>query len=85
LIETARLQWEGLVNVPDGSAGIALGQVGVTATDLSLDKGSSEKNRDARGSEGGFYDQLFSPNTNLLMALNSQEQQPTSDELGLKW
>jgi len=75
--------------VPEGSVGVALGQVGITATDFSLDKVSgtrtrdSEKNGDTRSREGSFNDQLLFPNTNFLMALNSQEQQPTSDELRL--
>lgn len=67
--------------MPNGSAGIALGQVGVTATDLSLDTGSSEKNRDARGSEGGFNDQLFLANTNTVFALGTVDQQPITDKL----
>jgi hypothetical protein len=67
--------------VPDGGAGIALGQVGVTATDLSLDTGPSEKNRDARGSEGGFNDQLFLANTNTVFALGTVDQQPITDKL----
>jgi hypothetical protein len=75
--------------MPDGSVGVALGQIGITATDFSLDKGTgtslkySEADRDTRGSEGGFNDQLLSSNANFLMALNSQEQQPTGNELGL--
>ena len=89
LIEAARLQWEGLVQAPEGIGGTTLGLVGITATDLSLENGTgtsleySETYRDARGSEGGFNDQLFSTNTNFLVALNSQEQQPASDEIGL--
>ena len=81
LIEAARLQWEGLVNVPDGGAGVAFGQLGVTATDLSLATGPSEKNRDARGSEGGFNDQLFFANTNTVFALRTVDQQPITDKL----
>jgi hypothetical protein len=83
LIEVARSQWESLVKAPDGIVGTTFGLFGITATDLSFNTGSSEKNRDARGSEGGFNDQLFFPNANFLMALNSQEQQPVSNELGL--
>jgi hypothetical protein len=75
--------------VPDGSAGVALGLVGVTATDLSFQNVSgtnreySEKNRDTRSSEGGFNDQLFFTNTNTVLALASMHQQSTTDELGL--
>ena len=62
----------------------ALGQVGVTATDLSLhDKGSSEKNRYARGSEGGFNDQLLMTNTRPVLPVDvgfSQQAGPVRGE-----
>ena len=76
LIETARLQWQGLVQVPEGSVGIARGQVGITATDLSLDKiagtrtGDSEKNGDTRSREGGFNDQLFITDSRTSLAVD---------------
>jgi len=79
----------GLVQVPDGSVGVALGQVGITATDFSLDKvsgtrtGDSEKNGDAKSREDSFNDQLFFTNINILIGPASLDQQPTSDELGL--
>jgi hypothetical protein len=75
--------------VPEGSVGVALGQIGITATDLSLDKvagtrtGDSEKNGDTRSSESGFNDQLFSTNTNTVIILASMDQQPVTDESGL--
>ncbi len=79
----------GLVQVPEGSAGVALGQIGITATDLSLDKGAgaslkySEADRDTRGSEGGFNDQLFLANTNTVFTLGTVDQQPITDKLAL--
>lgn len=60
---------------------------GITATDLSLDKGAgaslkySEADRDTRGSEGGFNDQLFLANTNTVFALGTVDQQPITDKL----
>ena len=89
LIETARLQWQGLVKAPDGIVGVALGQVGITATDFSLDKvagtrtGDSEKNGDTRSSEGSFNDQLFFTNANTVIILASMDQQSTSNKIGL--
>ena len=50
-----------------------LGQIGITATDLSLNKvsgtriGDSEKNWDARSREPSFNDQLFFTNTNTIL------------------
>jgi hypothetical protein len=82
-------RWVGLVQAPEGIVGVALGQVGITATDLSLDKvagtrtGDSEKNGDTRSREGGFNNQLFSTNTNTVIILASMDQQPASDESGL--
>ena len=86
LIETARLQWQGLVQVPEGSVGVALRQVGVTATDLLLDKGTgtslehTEKYGDTRGSEGGFNDQFFLANTNAILSLGALDQQSAHDK-----
>jgi len=51
--------------------------------DRSLEKGSPEKNREARGSGGGVKDQLFMTNTDMTLALASVDQQLTSDDLGL--
>jgi hypothetical protein len=59
------------------------GQLGVTATDLSFDTGSSEKNGDARGGEGGFNDQLFLTNTNAILSIGSLDQQSTRDKVWL--
>jgi hypothetical protein len=79
----------GLINVPDGVAGVSFGQIGITATDLALDKGAgaslkySEANRDTRGSEGGFNDQLFFANTNTVFALGTVDQQPITDKFAL--
>ena len=66
-----------------------LGQVGITTTDLSLDKvsgtrtGDSEKNGNARSSEGSFNNQLFFTNTNILVSPASLDQQSTADEFRL--
>lgn len=65
LIETARLQWQGLVQVPEGSVDVALRQVGVTAPNFSLDKVAGTDAQEAqnawntRSSEGGFNNQFF--------------------------
>ena len=62
------------------------GQIGITATDFSLDKvsgtrtGDSEKNGDARGGEGSFNDQLFLANTYAILSFGPLDQQPTFDE-----
>ena len=75
--------------MPNGSAGNTFGLLGITATDLSLDKGTgtsleySETYRDTRGSEGGFNDQLSFTNTDMILAPGSVDQQSTTDELGL--
>ena len=86
LIEIARSQWEGLVKAPEGVGETALGLVGITATDLALDKGAgaslkySEADRDTRGSESGFNDQLFLANTNTVFTLGTVDQQPITDK-----
>lgn len=73
--------------MPEGSVGVALGQVGITATDFSLDKvsgtwtGDSEQNGDTRSSEGRLNDQFFFTNTNVLIGPASLDQQPTTDEI----
>jgi hypothetical protein len=89
LIETARLQWQGLVQVPEGSVGVALGQVGITASNLPLDKVSGTKLNEAENvwdasiSKRSLNDQLFLTNANTVFALASLDQQPASDEIGL--
>jgi hypothetical protein len=76
----------GLVQVLEGSGGVARGQIGITATDFSLDKVSgtwtrdSEKNGNARGNEGSFNDQLFLANTNAILSLGTLDQQSAHDK-----
>ena len=71
--------------MPDGSAGIALGQVGITATDLSLDKVPGTKPEDTektwftRGSKGGFNGQLLVTNTSAALAMDVFLDQSTGD------
>ena len=87
LIGAAQSQWQGLIQTPNGIAGVTLGQVGVTTPDLSfqnvadIDMESSEQNRNAGSSEGGFNDQFFFTNTNVLIGSASLDQQPTTDEI----
>ena len=89
LIGAAQSQWQGLIQAPNGIAGVSLGQVGVTTPDLSfqnvadIDMESSEQNRNAGSRESGFNNQLFSTNTNVLIGPASLDQQPASDESGL--
>ena len=73
--------------MPNGIGGTTLGLFGITATDLSFDKGTgtsleySETYRDTRGGESGFNDQLFLANTNTVFALGTVDQQPITDKL----
>ena len=89
LLETARLQWQGLVQVPEGISGVALGQVGITASNLPLDKVPGTKLKEAENvwdasiSKRSLNDQLFLTNANTVFALRSVDQQPATDESGL--
>lgn len=81
----------GLVQVPNGSAGVALGQVGVATTDFAIDQitadrgqvNRSQQDGDTRGGEGGFNDQLLVTNTNTFLVPGSLNQQSTTHEAGL--
>jgi hypothetical protein len=78
-----------LVQVPNGIAGVTLGQVGVTTPDLSfqnvadIDMESSEQNRNAGSSEDGFNNQLLLADTTAILSIGSLDQQPTMDKFRL--
>jgi len=81
----------GLVQVPNGSAGVALGQVGVATTDFAIDQitadrgqvNCSQQDGDARGSEGGLNHQLFFTNTKTFLVPGSLNQQYATHKIRL--
>ena len=89
LIGAAQSQWQGLIQASNGIAGVMLGQVGVTTPDLSfqnvadIDMESSEQNRNAGSSAGGFNNQLLLADTNAILSIGSLDQQSTMDKFRL--
>ena len=58
LIDLSRVGWERVIEMPDGIAGVALGDIGVTTPELAVvDEGNIDKDRNTGSRERGFDDE----------------------------
>ncbi|MEK7351357.1 MAG: hypothetical protein AAB177_10820 [Nitrospirota bacterium] len=77
--------------MPEGSVGVARGQVGAATSDFAIDQiaanrgqvNCSQQDGDTRGSEGSLNDPLFFTNTNTFLVPGSLNQQYATHKLGL--
>ena len=91
LVDASRMEWLGVVETPDGRAGITLGNVGIPAHVLFA-AGSPSVERNARASEGSFDSQRLFADMGVSFTSYSQKAGnpgvgllgaiPSTDQLG---